>query len=166
MKKFIILASLFAMIAQGMTEKYDNYGHIRMCSAPGGLWSLEKECCHHRMPSAPDEFKFYANQKSEVIHIKNPVLNLRSKKIKPSNSQKTIDKKPSKVRKSKPNSKFHNPSISVKKKIIEAKNQQRKTDLVVTKILKKKSFEEKFTKFLGNYIGKFFADIFETLWSL
>lgn len=161
MKKFIILANSFALIAQGMSEKRDSYGHIRMCSAPGGLWSLEKECCiHHRAPSAPTELKSYANQKPEVPYVKNSVQNSRSKKKKSSNSQKTIDKKPSKIRKSKPNLESHKPSSSVKQKIIEAKNQQRETDLNIAKVLKKKSFEERFTKFLGNYIGKFIADIF------
>ncbi len=159
MKKFIILASLFAMIAHGMLEKRGNYGHIRMCSAPGGLWSLEEDAyIHRRTFSAPTDFKPSVNQKLRCPHLKKSEPNTRSKKRKSSKFSKKINEKPSEILKSKPEPKPREPMNSTKQKIINAKNQQRETDLNIAKVLKKKSFEKKFTNFLGNNIGKLVAD--------
>ena len=159
MKKSIILASFLVVSVQGMPEKRDSYGHIRMCSTPGGLWSLEEDACIHRRTfSIPADFKPSINQKLKCPYLKKSEPNTRSKKRKSSKFPKKSNRKPSEILKSKPEPKTREPVNSTKQKIINAKNQQRETDLNIAKVLKKNSFEKRFTNFLGNDIGKFVAD--------
>lgn len=161
MKKLIILSGLFAVSTQGMPEEQKNYEHIRMCSAPGGLWSLEEEYyARRRAFSTPDDLKPYINQKSKKPCSKKNATNSHSKKQKSSNFKKKIVKKSSETQKkvSKPKSKSNKPINSIRENVIDARNQKQKTDKNVKKVLKKKTFEKRFTNFLGNNIGKFVAD--------
>lgn len=161
MKKFIILTSLFAMNAQGMPESPYRREHIRMCSTPGGLWSLEKECyIHNRAFSIPSVFKLSVNQESKDPHPKKTAKNSISKKQRSSNSKKKTKEKSSErsQQRSETKTESHEPINSVRQNVIDARNQQQKTDQNVKRVLKRKHFEKKFTNFLGNNIGKFVAD--------
>jgi len=161
MKKFIILTSLLAMNVQGMPENLLSHEHVRICSTPGGLWSLEEEYyTHYRALSTPPNFKLSVNRQSENLHPKKIAENPCPKKRKSSNFKKRINEKPFEIFKlmSKSEPELHESINSVRQNVIEAQNQKQKTDQNVKKVLKKKRFEKRFTNFLGNNVGKFVAD--------